>query len=109
VLKWQFPLELSLFLCTFAVEISNSADNNIKNNLIMVEILELFDYFDSDIICVKDFGIVRAESLITHIALNDKGEVTLWSGNPQEDKYADEIILSKEERRLVFEEILEHI
>ena len=75
----------------------------------MVEILELFDYFDSDVICVKDFGIIRAESLITHIVLNDKGEVTLWSGNPQEDKYADEIILSKEERRLVFEEILESI
>ena len=75
----------------------------------MIDILELFDYYDSDVICVKDFGIIREQALITHLALNDKGEVTLWSGNPQEDKYADEIILSKEERRLVFEEILECI
>ena len=75
----------------------------------MVDILELFDYFDSDVICVKDFGIVREESLITHLALNDKGEVTLWSGNPEEDKHSVEIILSKEEKRLVFEEILESI
>lgn len=75
----------------------------------MVEILELFDYYDSDVICVEDFNIVREQSLITHIALNDKGEVTLWSGNPEEDKHAVEIILSKEERRLVFEEILEYI
>lgn len=75
----------------------------------MVEIFELFDLFDSNIICVKDFNIVREQLLITHIALNDKGEVTLWSGNPEVDKRAVEIILSKEERRLVFEEILELI
>ena len=75
----------------------------------MVEIFELFDLFDSNIICVEDFNIVREQLLITHIALNDKGEATLWSGNPEADKNAVEIILPKEERRLVFEEILELI
>lgn len=33
VLKWQFPLELSLFLRTFATEINNSVGDN-KFNLI---------------------------------------------------------------------------
>lgn len=75
----------------------------------MVEISELFDEFDSDVVCVKDFGIVRNQALITHLALNDNGEVTLWSGHPEDDKHAVEIILPKEERRLVFEEILELI
>ena len=30
MLKWQFLLELSLFLCTFASEISNGTEDNLK-------------------------------------------------------------------------------
>ena len=72
-------------------------------------ILDLFEEFDSDVICVEDLGIIRQGCLITHIALTDDKRTTLWSGNPKDDEFAEEIVLSEEDWRLTCEGILEEM
>ena len=72
------------------------------------DIYELFDEFDTDTITVSDFRIVADGSLVTCIHLTDDGIIQIWAGNPNTDKYAEELKLSNSERRRVFEEILEN-
>ncbi len=53
---------------------------------------------------VSDFGITTNGTLVTHIH-NNGSRVEVWSGNPFNDKYAEELILSKSEKERIFEEI----
>lgn len=48
---------------------------------------DLFNDYESDIICVQDLGLHWNGALITHIAENDDNQVTFWSGDP-EDKFS---------------------
>jgi len=72
------------------------------------DIYELFEEFGTNTISVSKFRIVANGSLVDYIHLTDDGIVQIWSGNPNTDKYAEELNLSKPERRRVFEEILEN-
>ncbi len=71
------------------------------------DIYELFQEFNTTTITVSDFGIVADGSLVDYIRLTDDGTIQIWAGNPNTDKYAEELKLSNSERRKVFEEILE--
>lgn len=44
----------------------------------------LFNEFCSDVICIEDLGLKHNGVLITHIARNDDGQVTFWSGEPSD-------------------------
>lgn len=76
----------------------------------MNDIYELFDEFDTDIIVVSAFGIitngVRVDCIVRNQQTNNSIEI--WAGNPYEDKYAEELVLSKAERKRVLEEINEY-
>lgn len=76
----------------------------------MKEIYELFDEFGTDIIVVSDFGIITNGVLVDCIIRSQQtnNKIEIWSGNPDVDKYAEELILSKDERKRILEEILEH-
>ena len=75
----------------------------------MFDISELFDEFDTNIVIVSDFRIIVNGTLVDCVIKNEAtNEIEIWAGNPQEDKYAEELILSKEERKRIFEEILEN-
>lgn len=75
----------------------------------MFDIYDLFDEFDTGVVVVSDFGIitngVRVDCITYHVNYDQIG---IWAGNPVEDKYAEELILSKAERKRIFEEILEY-
>lgn len=72
-------------------------------------IYDLFEEFDTGIIVVSDFGIitsgVRVDCITYHVNYDQIG---IWAGDPIYDKYAEELILSKEERKRIFEEIIEN-
>ncbi len=75
----------------------------------MFEISELFDEFGTNIVIVSDFRIIANGMLVDCVVKNETtNEIEIWAGNPQEDKYAEELILSKAERKRIFEEILEN-
>lgn len=75
----------------------------------MKEIYELFDEFDTDILFVSDFGIITNGVSVDCIILNPQTDkIEIWAGNPQEDKYAEELVLNKEESKRILEEIIEH-
>jgi len=75
----------------------------------MFEISELFDEFDTNIVIVSDFRIIANGMLVDCVIKNESnGEIEIWAGNPQEDDNAEQIILDREERKRVFEEILEN-
>lgn len=70
------------------------------------EIFELFEEFDTDVIRVSDFGIVTNGTLVDYI-VKKGNDIEIWAGNIEDD-YADELILSKAERKRIFEEIVEN-
>ena len=76
----------------------------------MKEIYELFDEFDTEVIPVSDFRIITNGVLVDCIILNPQtnNSIKIWAGNPYEDKYAEELVLNKEERKRILEEIIEN-
>ena len=69
----------------------------------MKSINELFNDFDSNTIIVSDFGIIANGVELTHIHLTDDGNIQLWSGNPDTDKFAEELIVSEERKREIID------
>ena len=45
---------------------------------------DLFDEYESNVICIEDFDLRWQGALITHIAKNDNNQVTFWSGDPKD-------------------------
>jgi hypothetical protein len=75
----------------------------------MFDIYDLFDEFDTDIVVVSDFDIITNGVRVDCILQNPQtNKIEIWAGNPVEDKYAEELVLSKAERKRIFEEILEN-
>lgn len=52
----------------------------------------LFDEFYSDVICIEGLGLKYKGAAITHIAKDDDGQVTFWSGEPS-DMFSEQILL----------------
>ena len=71
----------------------------------MEEIYEIFEEFETNVLPIKDFGIVMNECLVTHLYLNDKGVIEVWAGNPVEDEYAEQLILTKSQLETLFDEV----
>ena len=58
----------------------------------------LFDEFCSDVICIEDLGLKYKGAAITHIAKDDDGQVTFWSGEPS-DMLSEQILLDIQTER----------
>lgn len=58
----------------------------------------LFDEFYSDVICIEGLGLKYKGAAITHIAKDDDGQVTFWSGEPS-DMFSEQILLDTQTER----------
>lgn len=58
----------------------------------------LFDEFYSDVICIEGLGLKYKGAAITHIAKDDDGQVTFWSGEPS-DMFSEQILLDMQTER----------
>lgn len=58
----------------------------------------LFDEFYSDVICIEGLGLKYKGAAITHIARDDNGQVTFWSGEPS-DMFSEQILLDMQTER----------
>ena len=58
------------------------------------ELIELFEEFDSDILTVSDCDMIHHGTRIDCIALVD-GNVQFWAGDPECDKYAEELVVDQ--------------
>ena len=73
----------------------------------MNDILDLFNEFDTNTICVSDFGIITNGIRVDHIRKTKNGKIQIWAGHPDE-KYAEELVLNRAERKRILEEIVEN-
>ena len=73
------------------------------------EIHELFDEYDTDTIPVSDFGIIFQGVRVDNIHRDENGNISIWAGNPDTDKYAEELLPCKAEKRQILETILEYM
>lgn len=65
---------------------------------------DLFNDYESDIICVQDLGLHWNGALITHIAEDDDNQVTFWSGDP-EDKFSHQLAIPENDGKVYLEDI----
>ena len=70
---------------------------------------ELFDEYDTNTLLVSDFNIVIKGTRVDCIHKEDNGDISIWAGNLDTDKYAEELLLNKIEKRKVFELIWEYM
>lgn len=74
------------------------------------ELREQFDDFDTDTLCVEDYGIKHNGALITHVTMPNEADICFWSGNPYCDKDAEEIqITDYDQRREIIISILQYL
>lgn len=65
---------------------------------------DLFNDYESDIICVQDLVLHWNGALITHIAEGDDNQVTFWSGSP-EDKFSHQLVIPENDCKEYLEDI----
>lgn len=65
---------------------------------------DLFNDYESDIICVQDLDLHWNDALITHIAEDDDNQVTFWSGDP-EDKFSHQLAIPENDGKEYLEDI----
>lgn len=71
------------------------------------ELNDIFDDYDTDNIKISDFRITYMGTLITNIIRNpETGDISLWAGDPETDKFAEELIIDD---RYKLEGIIENI
>ena len=63
----------------------------------------IFDEFP-EAICISDFGIVHKGTRIDYIS-KDGDRISFWAGNPMEDDYYEELIMTDEEELSYLEQI----
>ena len=68
-------------------------------------IYNLFEEYETDTLSVSQFGIVVRGTCVDYLHLNKQGEIEIWAGNPDNDKYAEELLLTKSERDYIFDEV----
>lgn len=90
-------------------------ENGIKNKLMITENIggfemdKLFDEYDTDTISVSDFGITYQGTAVDYIHRGNDGRISIWSGNPDTDKYAEELLPDKTAKRKILELIWEYL
>lgn len=67
----------------------------------MNEIFEVFEEFETDNLVVSDFDIKMQGVLVTNIVRNEDNSVSIWAGDPDTEKNAEELILDNVEKEFV--------
>lgn len=73
------------------------------------KIYELFDEFDTDTLSVSDFDIQFQGIRVDNIHRDENGNISIWAGNPDTDKYSEELLPCKEEKRQILELVWEYM
>lgn len=66
---------------------------SLNENFVQNPLAELFDEYETDVLSVGDFDLKYRGMLIEYVILDENGEIHFWAGNPDTDKYAEEIIM----------------
>ena len=69
---------------------------------------ELFDEYETDILNVSDFDLVYNGTRIDTV-VNNGDDISFWAGDPDEDEYAEEILLDDLTREEFINQILEYM
>lgn len=106
---------IKVFDLEYADEIIESTKTKIRKRLLesslhnrtFAKYKEIFDEFDSDIVCVENFDIHTDDGqLITHIGLTEDDNIVFFNGDPDSDDEWEEVIPSSNpEKRRILEEI----
>lgn len=64
----------------------------------------IFDEFDSDMVCVSDLNLIYQGTRIDYVINND-GNIEFWAGNPETDKYAEQLMIPRQTARTYMEMI----
>ena len=91
-----------------AIKLTPTEGMSKKGNL-GFDLDELFDEYDTNTLSVSDFNIVINGIRVDYIHKKDNGDIGIWAGNPDTDKYAEELLLSREEKREILELIWEYM
>ena len=73
----------------------------------------LFKEFETDKICVSDLGILYTGKWaeytvqVDHATVDENGELHLWAGDPDNGKFAEEILPGKREAKQICDQILD--
>ena len=73
-------------------------------NKIIKELKEAFAEFETNVLPIGDFDIHFRGTLITHICLNGNN-ISLWSGDMDEDENAEELLPNDEDKLAILKEI----
>ena len=75
------------------------------------ELNDIFDDYDSDNIEISDFRITYMGTLITNIIRDpETGDISFWAGDPETDKYAEELIIdNRSELERIIETALDNL
>ena len=82
-------LQDSKSICIFGVLIKRT--KTMKANK---EMINLFNDFETNVICVEDCELHYQGAKITHVVRNDNNKIAFWSGDP-DDKFSEEIVVDK--------------
>jgi hypothetical protein len=84
-------------------------NKNITKSSESYELNELFEEYETNTIRVSDFGLTHRGVLIDYIHRDENGKISIWAGNPDTDKYAEELLPDKNERKEILEMIWENL
>lgn len=84
-------------------------NKNITKSSESCELNELFEEYESNSIRVSDFGLTHRGVRIDYIHRDDNGKISIWAGNPDTDKHAEELLPDRSERKEILEMIWENL
>ena len=74
------------------------------------ELNDIFDDYGTDNIEITDFRITYMGTLITNIIRNpETGDISFWAGDPETDKFAEELVIDKYGVERIIEDVLDNL
>ena len=74
------------------------------------ELNDIFDDYETDNIEITDYRITYMGTLITNIIRNpETGDISFWAGDPETDKFAEELIIDRYALERIIENILDNL
>ena len=71
------------------------------------EVIDLLNEFEGTI-QVSDLDIVIKGTRVDYLHLDNTGDIEFWAGNPDDDDYAEELLLNDEQENDVYITVLKY-